>query len=312
MGVVRLNPDTRKKDQIQKLLVPLFIFVLLILPAVIMVSASLVAATWFPNAEDQKMSAYPRQADVQVKSAKELAQGMFLVASRQLMGPIFHETVVLLIRYGPDGAIGLIINRPLELKLSRILPDVKELDRSKKTLYLGGPVEPARVHLLVRSPKPPEASMPVFGDVYLSASQKVLQRLIKKPVKEERFRIYAGYAGWAPNQLESECDRGHWHVLKADPETLFDKKSSEIWQELIQRVSVIWVRKISDHPQSMSPRPFRGALLIPPDLMVVADSGKLSEQRNFPMTHEPKFAKQKNWIKRYVFAHQVIGGFLSL
>jgi putative AlgH/UPF0301 family transcriptional regulator len=87
--------------------------------------------------------------------------------------------------------------------------------------------------------------MPVFGDVYLSSSQKVLQRLIKKPVKEERFRIYAGYAGWAPKQLESECDRGHWHVLKADTETLFDKKSSEIWQELIQRVSVKWVRTIN-------------------------------------------------------------------
>ena len=244
--MARLNPDTRKNDQIQKLSVPLFILVLLILPAVIIVSASLVAATLVPNADDQKMSAYTRQADVRIKSEKELAQGTFLVASRQLMDPNFHETVVLLIRYGPDGAIGLIINRPVELKLSRILPEIKELDRSEETLYLGGPVEPARVHLLVRSAKPLEASMPVFGDVYLSSSQKVLQRLIKKPVKEERFRIYAGYAGWAPKQLESECDRGHWHVLKADPETLFDKKSSEIWQELIQRVSVIWVRTLSN------------------------------------------------------------------
>jgi putative AlgH/UPF0301 family transcriptional regulator len=109
--------------------------------------------------------------------------------------------------------------------------------------------------------------MPVFGDVFLSSSQKVLQGLIKKPVKEERFRIYAGYAGWAPKQLESEFDRGHWHVLKADTETLFDKKSSEIWQELIQRVSVKWVRTIN--------------------------SGKLLEQSNFPLTHEHKFAKQK-------------------
>ncbi len=87
--------------------------------------------------------------------------------------------------------------------------------------------------------------MPVFGDVYLSSSQKVLQRLIKKPLKEEKFQIFAGYAGWAPKQLESEFDRGHWHILKADIETLFDKKSSEIWQELIHRVSVNWVRTIN-------------------------------------------------------------------
>ncbi len=243
--MVRLNPAVRKNTQINKLSVTFFIFVILILPAVNIVSASLVAATLLRNVDDQKMNAYSRQAAAQVKSEKGLAQGKFLVADRRLMDPNFRETVVLLIRYGPDGAIGLVINRPVELKLSTVLPDIKELDRSKETLYLGGPVEPARVLLLVRSAKPPEASMPVFGDVFLSSSQEVLQGLIKKPVKEERFRIYAGYAGWAPKQLESEFDRGHWHVLNADTETLFDKKSSEIWQELIQRVSVKWVRTIN-------------------------------------------------------------------
>ena len=250
---MRLNPATRKNTQIQKLSVPFFIFIILILPAVIVVSAPLVTATLVRNADDQKRSAYFRQTAGQVKSEKELAPGMFLVASRRLMDPNFRETVVLLIRYGLDGAIGLVINRPVELKLSTVLPDIKELDRRKETLYLGGPVEPARILLLVRSAHPPEASMPVFGDVYLSSSQKVLQRLIKKPVKEERFRIYAGYAGWAPNQLESEFNRGHWHVLKADTETLFDKKSSEIWQELIQRVSVKWVRTINSGKLSESP-----------------------------------------------------------
>ena len=242
---MRLIPATQNNTQILRLSVPLLILVLLILPIVIIVSASFVAATLVRNADDQKLSDFSRQTTIQAKSEKDLAQGKFLVAGRQLMDPNFRETVVLLIRYGPDGAIGLVINRPLELKLSTVLPDIKELERSKETLYLGGPVEPARVMLLVRSAKPPIASMPVFDDVYLSSSQKVLQDLIKKPAEEERFRIYAGYAGWAPNQLESEFDRGHWHVLKADAETLFDKKSSEIWQELIQRISVKWVRTIN-------------------------------------------------------------------
>ena len=244
-GVARLNPATRKNTQINKHSVPFFIFVILILPVVIIVSASFVAATLVRNADDQKLSAFSREAAAQAKSEKELAQGKFLVAGRRLMDPNFRETVVLLLRYGPDGAIGLVINRPVGIKLSTVLPDMKGLERSKETLYLGGPVEPARVLLLVRSAKPPEASMPVFGDVYLSSSPKVLQRLIKKPVKEERFQIYAGYAGWAPKQLESECDRGHWHVMKADAETLFDKKSSEIWQELIDRISVKCVRTIN-------------------------------------------------------------------
>jgi len=242
---MRLNPATRNITQIQKLSVPLFIFVILILPAVVIVSASLVAATLVRDAGDHRMSAYSRKVAGGIQSEKELAQGKFLVADRRLMDPNFRETVVLLIHYGPDGAMGLVMNRPLQLKLSTVLPDIKELDRREETLYLGGPVEPTRILLLVRSANPPEASMPVFGDVYLSSSQKLLQHLINKPVKEERFRIYAGYAGWAPKQLESECDRGHWHVLTADTETLFDKKSSEIWPELIQRVSVQWVRTIN-------------------------------------------------------------------
>jgi putative transcriptional regulator len=207
--------------------------------------AALIAATQVQDAENQKINAYSRQAARKIKSEKELAQGTFLVADRRLTDPNFRETVVLLIRYGPDGAMGLVINQPLKVKLSTVLPDIKELNRRKETLFLGGPVEPNRILLLVRSANLPDASMQVFDDVYLSSSQEVLKRLIKKPVKDDRFRIFAGYAGWAPKQLESEYDRGHWHVLKADTETLFDKKSSEIWPELINRVTVQWVRTIN-------------------------------------------------------------------
>ena len=133
----------------------------------VIVSTSLVAATLVRDADDQKMGAYSRQAAGHIKSENELAQGKFLVAGRRLMDPNFRETVVLLIRYGPDGAMGLVINRPVQLKLSTVLPDIKELGGRKETLHLGGPVEPARILLLVRSAKPPEASMSVFGDVYI-------------------------------------------------------------------------------------------------------------------------------------------------
>ena len=242
---MRLNPATPKRTQIQKpSSFPHFIFVILILPAVVTLCAPLDAATLVWSDNDQKKNAYSLQAFSDIKSEKKLAQGKFLVADRQMMDPNFRETVVLLIRYGTDGAMGLVINRPVPVKLSTILPDMKELDQKTKTLYLGGPVQPSMFLLLVRSANPIGSSMPVFDDVYISSSQELLQRLIKKPLKEERFQIYAGYTGWAPNQLESEYDRGYWHVLKADTETLFDKKSSEIWQELIQRVSVKWVRTI--------------------------------------------------------------------
>jgi putative transcriptional regulator len=143
-----------------------------------------------------------------------------------------------------------VINRPLKVKLSTVMPEIEELKQRKEKLFLGGPVEPDRILLLLKSSKTPEDAIPVFDDIYISSSRKELKRLIKNANKGENFRIYAGYAGWAPGQLESEYSRGDWHVLKADAETVFDKKSSEIWQELIHRFTAKWVQlKIPDRSE---------------------------------------------------------------
>ena len=186
--------------------------------------------------------AIPRQDPSGSDSKEELAKGMFLVAGRQLRDPNFKETVVLLIDYGRDGAMGLVINRPSVVKLATVFPDIKELKERTDTIYVGGPVAVNQMLLLVGTPLVPEESQEVTQDVYLSSSWKVLERLLKNSAKDKRFRIFAGYAGWAPNQLDFETSRGDWHVLKADAETVFDKKPSEIWQELILRASVKWVR----------------------------------------------------------------------
>ena len=187
-------------------------------------------------------TAIPRQEPGGSDSKEELAKGKFLVASRRLRDPNFRETVVLLVEYGLGGAMGLVINRPSEIKLATVFPDIKALKERKDTIYVGGPVAVNRMLLLVGAPLVPEASQEVTQDVYISSSWKVLERLMKDAAKEERFRIFAGYAGWAPDQLDFETSRGDWHVLKADAETVFDKKPAEIWQELILRASVKWVR----------------------------------------------------------------------
>jgi putative transcriptional regulator len=241
-GEVLVKPATQKRDQNRILTFSFRISVLLILPAVFVMNAPLFAATPPRDADHLKDSAYSTQASGGMGNEDQLAQGKFLVADRQLTDPNFRETVLLLVHYGPDGAMGLVINRSVQIELSIVLPDVKDLHLRKGTLHLGGPVHPNSILLLVRTANPPESSLRVFGDVYLSSSQELLQRLIKSPAEEERYHIYAGYAGWAPDQLESEYSRGHWHVMNADSVMLFDKQSSDIWQELIDRTSVEWVR----------------------------------------------------------------------
>jgi putative transcriptional regulator len=240
---MELNPSRSDNLPVQKFTAFLSLIIILMLPALLYAGQSLDSTTISRENYVRAMRVYAQPAPGFGAAEKELAQGKFLVADRRLNDPNFRETVILLIRYGPGGAMGLVINRPLEIKLSAVFPDANELEQSQENLYLGGPVEPGGILLLVRSAQPPQDAMALFDDVYLSSNKAVLQRLIKKPAKDERFRLYTGYAGWAARQLESECNRGDWHVLQADVETLFDRSASEIWPDLIQRASANWVRR---------------------------------------------------------------------
>jgi putative transcriptional regulator len=176
------------------------------------------------------------------RSEARLARGKFLVASRHLRDPNFSETVVLLIDYDWHGAMGLVINRPSELRLSTVLPEIKGLEQPTDTVYIGGPVARSQMLLLIQSRSQPKESSRVFKDIYVSSSRTVLQRMIDDADAGEKFRVYAGNAGWAPGQLYREVSRGGWHVLEADAETVFDKAPAEVWPELIRRASVQWVR----------------------------------------------------------------------
>ena len=168
----------------------------------------------------------------------ELAAGQFLIASRGLLDPNFAKTVVLLIAHNDEGAMGVIINRPTEVELGQMIGELEDAEARARPVWVGGPVAHWQLVLLFRSDEGSDQDEPVFEDVYFSASREVLEGLLERGME---FRIYAGYAGWAPGQLESERDRGDWHVLKADAETVFDRSSPEIWPELIHRLKVEWV-----------------------------------------------------------------------
>jgi putative transcriptional regulator len=184
----------------------------------------------------------PRASPTRPPAESNLSKGKFLVASRKLGDPRFMQTVVLLLDYAPGGAMGLIVNRPSEMKLSTLLPETEGLKARKDTVYVGGPVAINQILMLIRAAKQPEESLPVLEDIFVSANSKLLERMVEGAGKGERFRVYAGYAGWAPGQLDGEVVRGDWYVMPADSETVFEQTPAEIWPELIQRVSAQWVR----------------------------------------------------------------------
>ena len=131
--------------------------------------------------------------------------------------------------------MGLVVNRPTEVKLSEIFPEMEGLERRPDVVYMGGPVAVHQVMVLLRTGEPPEDAGPVLDDVYVSLSRSLLERVVAEPREGEAFRIYAGYAGWGPRQLDGEIARGDWLVTEGDAVTLFDEKPSRVWRLLILR-----------------------------------------------------------------------------
>ena len=169
------------------------------------------------------------------------AKGKFLVASRRLVDPRFRETVVLLIGYGADGVTGVIINRPTEVLLNDMLPSLQGLKDRADVVYYGGPVQGHQMLMLIRSGEKPEASGRVFGDVYFSVSKSTLESMLRAHKTAKQLRVYAGYAGWVPRQLDGEVSRGDWLIVRADARSIFEKKPSEVWPELMRRGAEIQV-----------------------------------------------------------------------
>lgn len=172
-------------------------------------------------------------------SAAEMsASGIFLVATDEILDPNFRETVVLVTQPPSGGPFGVIINRPLNHRLSEVFPENETLKSRNDVVYFGGPVARQAVVFLVRASKPPPRATHVLRDVYLVADPAGIDDLLKQSGATRSLRVYAGHSGWAPGQLQNEISRGGWRVLPADAATVFDKEASLIWPELSRRAAL--------------------------------------------------------------------------
>jgi putative transcriptional regulator len=170
-----------------------------------------------------------------------LEAGRFLVASRSMGDPRFAHTVILVVAYGDDGALGLVVNRPTGITLGGALPGLDGSERGDDPLWFGGPVEPARAAVLVVAEQAPQPSRTVLAGLHYSTAAPVLEALTARG-RVGHFRVYAGYAGWAPGQLEGELARGDWELAPASVEEVFSDEGQDIWKRLIGAQGT-WVRR---------------------------------------------------------------------
>ena len=162
--------------------------------------------------------------------------GILLVAKPSLVDPNFKETVVIVARAQDGSTIGVILNRPLTIRLADLAPGFPGAERYEEPLFAGGPVMREVVVALFAADEPPQdAAFPVLPDVYLTLHPRNIERLLAHP--GERVRLFSGFAGWAPQQLEAEMDQDAWYALRASESVLFRKDTSDLWRELVDRAS---------------------------------------------------------------------------
>ncbi len=191
--------------------------------------------------------------------------GIFLVAKPRLQDPNFSKTVVLVTQHRADEPMGVIINRPTPFALNELFPENPNLITRGDPVYFGGPVSPLTLVFVFHAAERPKEALPVLDDVYMSVSPGLLSELISRPRFPERLKVYAGYAGWAPGQLQNEIRRGDWYVINADAETLFRMEPKNIWPELVKRAS---------SRSTKGPRPAGDGLML-------AIARRYSHNRNF-------------------------------
>jgi putative transcriptional regulator len=162
---------------------------------------------------------------------EQLRVGNLLVASEKLADPNFAETVVLILEHdGDEGTLGVIINRRTEIPLARVFPEIKAA--SADPVYVGGPVSITAVQALLRLPNEMDETRHVSGDVYASGSRQVIEKSVRGHIAPSKFRLYVGYAGWAPGQLEAEVQIGAWTVLANRSKLIFDDDPDSLWSRL--------------------------------------------------------------------------------
>lgn len=158
-------------------------------------------------------------------------KGEFLVAMPTLLDPNFRRTVVLLCEHGPEGSMGIVLNRPTEVEVSTLVDEFPILTETG-IVYSGGPVAKNAMLILCRG-EDADMGHVITEGIFLAKDLEIFKN-------QQEFlphwdpRCYLGYAGWAPGQLDNEMKSGSWILASANSGLIFETNPMLLWQEMMR------------------------------------------------------------------------------
>jgi len=159
-----------------------------------------------------------------------LRVGDVLVAQEGLQDPCFEFTVILIIAFDDDGALGLVVNRDTDLPLTKVLAESETLQTSAPVMAWGGPVAENEIHAL-HDGSPNEESLQIFSNLHFGGSVPYLEHHHKQG---GQVRLFAGSCGWEAGQLERELEEETWHVVRDASIEYLVAEQKPLWSQLIR------------------------------------------------------------------------------
>lgn len=161
-------------------------------------------------------------------------RGRLLVATPVIGDDNFDRTVVLVLEHGPDGALGLVLNRPTDVAVLDPLPEWNGFAAQPSVVFVGGPVEQGAAIGLAR------AMVGVSADGWSPVVERIGTLDLSRDPSDlstgiEQVRVFAGYAGWGPGQLEGELDTEAWLVVDVEPEDVLCDDPQNLWHQVLLR-----------------------------------------------------------------------------
>ena len=158
-------------------------------------------------------------------------RGQLLLAGAGIFSATFRQTVVLLAEHDETSALGFVVNRPSGLIAAEAAGELARLPLPDPRIFLGGPVQPGAVAIVGEFEREDFAGNPIFGSVGMLGAGP-------DGVSAEgvtRAKVFSGYAGWGPGQLENELDEGAWVIEDARPEDVFTENPDRLWRDVLRR-----------------------------------------------------------------------------
>ncbi len=175
-------------------------------------------------------------------------RGKILISEPLLMDYYFKRSVVLLAEHNDEGSFGVIMNKPLSVKLNEVVKDFPDFDSE---IYLGGPVQSDSLFFIHTLGDKIEGSQEIIDGIYWGGRMESIKEMIAlNLIKPDEIRFYIGYSGWSPQQLDEELVRNSWVVSLVGASYLLSTNPNKLWKQSLEKLGSDYTQwtKFPDDP----------------------------------------------------------------